>query len=241
LLPKVSRRAESGIGWIVMSAWSRVATISRRGVEQSNPDPLDATPEPKVARTPRRTAIAIALVVALAVAAFTVSRGASSSSTASPVASEPEAAHARPAARGSQAAKASSQERPITADLPRALQRTCRANGADHAECGPAGPAVSIDVRRIDDPSAIASGLALVARGLAPGKGDAACAAGAPEVRRWSAPASPRVAAGTYVCRAGNPAEMWWSVDAHHLVAHAVAGDADLAGLFRWWLALDDR
>ncbi len=55
--------------------------------------------------------------------------------------------------------------------------------------------------------------------------------------RAWSRPETPLVVAGRYRCRIeGGAAAIWWT-DEHGVVAHAVAGDHDLARLFVWWRA----
>jgi hypothetical protein len=69
-------------------------------------------------------------------------------------------------------------------------------------------------------------------------RGVAACARGQQDERAWSRPAAPVEIAGRYRCRiTSTRAEMWWTVDDAHVLAHATRADGDLAALFSWWRA----
>jgi hypothetical protein len=71
---------------------------------------------------------------------------------------------------------------------------------------------------------------------------DGGCATGLAEERAWSRPAAPDVPAGRFACRVdATAAEMWWTVDDAHVLAHAVRRDGDLATLFSWWRAHDEH
>jgi hypothetical protein len=72
---------------------------------------------------------------------------------------------------------------------------------------------------------------------VAPRQGPPACAQGRPDERAWSRPETPLVAAGRYRCRVEDGAAAIWWTDEEGVVAHAVAGDHDLARLFVWWRA----
>jgi hypothetical protein len=72
---------------------------------------------------------------------------------------------------------------------------------------------------------------------IAPRQGPPACARGRPDERAWSRPETPGAVAGRYRCRIEDGAAAIWWTDEHGVVAHAVAGDHDLAGLFAWWRA----
>jgi hypothetical protein len=94
--------------------------------------------------------------------------------------------------------------------------------------------AVDVDVRllssaRVGAAYRRASGADVAAR-----TGSPACAHGAPDERAGSAATAPIRAIGRYRCRFEHGlAAMWWT-NGDRLV-HAVARDADLAGLFSWW------
>jgi len=72
---------------------------------------------------------------------------------------------------------------------------------------------------------------------IAPRRGAPACAQGRPDERAWSRPETPLVVAGRYRCRIEDRAAAIWWTDEKGVVAHAVAGDDDLALLFAWWRA----
>jgi hypothetical protein len=72
---------------------------------------------------------------------------------------------------------------------------------------------------------------------IAPRQGSPACAQGRPDERAWSRPETPFVVAGRYRCRIEDGAAAIWWTDEQGIVAHAVAGDHDLARLFAWWRA----
>jgi hypothetical protein len=66
--------------------------------------------------------------------------------------------------------------------------------------------------------------------------GRPACARGVPDERAWSLATFPEAAVGRYQCRFEHGhAAMWWT--RRDRLFHAVAPDADLAGLFSWWRA----
>ncbi len=70
---------------------------------------------------------------------------------------------------------------------------------------------------------------------ITPRRGPPACAQGRPDERAWSRAETPLVVAGRYRCRIEDGAAAMWWTDEHGVVAHAVAGDHDLARLFVWW------
>jgi hypothetical protein len=96
--------------------------------------------------------------------------------------------------------------------------------------------AVDLDVRLVPPNDATAAYERATGVHPVPGTGSPACARGVPDERTWSLAAAPVAAVGRYLCRIEHGrAAMWW-VQGDRL-AHAVAHDDDLAGLFSWWRA----
>ena len=144
------------------------------------------------------------------------------------------------------ASEAARDDRPAAIVLPEAWRDRCRdAPGLDDAAaaavvCAPTTGVTRLELRRIDDPAMLGERFAQLVPDRAQGDGPSQCALGRAEVRSWSRPAEPAAAVGVYACRVvDGAAEIVWVDRPSGLLARAVAADADLAGLFTWWLTAE--
>ena len=112
----------------------------------------------------------------------------------------------------------------------------CRGLAAGRPEVRCVIDAVDLDVRLVAPEQVTAVYEHATGAHPVPGSGAPACARGVPDERSWSVAASTPAAVGRYLCRFEHGrAAMWWTHGDR--LAHAVARDGDLAGLFSWWRA----
>ena len=202
---------------------ARLDTWVGRG---ASPPPRPERRRGKPKPTPNRKRLAVvALLAALASGWLVLARH--HGSAASPLPVDPQAASSTP-----------TQPAPDTSAL-----RGYLGSGAVCADVAAAVPSVSctlggigLDAELVDNAAASALYVARSGARVAPHKGPAACAHGAPDERAWSRAGAPAIAVGRYACRIeSGRAAIWW-FDEHSIVAHAIAPDSNLTSLFSWWV-----